>query len=135
MEHESDGDTICNCDLGTVTQRIDKRSRGLRNKWTSGDYSNYRIIEIVQNTEKSPGNLRKLAVTYSQMGNRRFIGKNLGVIIIIIVVIIIIIIIIILVFCSFKRYAHLYALPAAKWDILPPSTSINEIFFNIFAYS
>ena len=29
----------------------------------SGDHPNYRIIENGQNTEKSPGDLRRLAVT------------------------------------------------------------------------
>ena len=32
------------------------------NKNTNGDYPNYSIIKISQNTEKSPGNLRRLAV-------------------------------------------------------------------------
>ena len=40
-----------------------KATRGLENKRTSGDYPNYYIIEIGQNTEKSPGDLRRLAVT------------------------------------------------------------------------
>ena len=33
---------------------------GLGNKGTSGDNSNYRIDEIGQNTEKSPGDLKRL---------------------------------------------------------------------------
>ena len=36
---------------------------GLGNKRTSGDHSNYSIIKNGQNTEKSPGDLRKLVVT------------------------------------------------------------------------
>ena len=44
--------------LGTVT----KGTGGLGNKTTSGDHPNYYVIEIDQNTEKSPGNLRRLAV-------------------------------------------------------------------------
>ena len=36
-------------------QRISTRTRGLRNKRTSGDHPNYCIIEIGQNTEKIPG--------------------------------------------------------------------------------
>ena len=35
----------------------------LGNKRTSGDHPNYSIVEIGQNTEKRPGDLRKLAVT------------------------------------------------------------------------
>ena len=36
---------------------------GLGNKRMSGDHPNFYIIEIGQNTEKSPGDLRRLAVT------------------------------------------------------------------------
>ena len=43
--------------LGAVT------NWGLGNNGTNGDYPNYRIIEIGQNTEKSPGDLKRLAVT------------------------------------------------------------------------
>ena len=32
----------------------------------SGDHPNYSIVEIDQNTKKSPGDLRRLAVTYSR---------------------------------------------------------------------
>ena len=48
--------------LGTVT----KESGGIGNKKTSGDYPNYSTIEIGQNTEKSSGDLRRLAVTQLQ---------------------------------------------------------------------
>ena len=44
--------------LGTVTKRL-----VLGNKKLSGDHPNYSIVEIDQNTEKSPGDLRKLAAT------------------------------------------------------------------------
>ena len=49
--------------LVTVTKRIDKGTRGLGNKRTSGDHPNDSIIKIGQNAEKSPGDLRRLAVT------------------------------------------------------------------------
>ena len=49
--------------LGTVTKGDDKRTGGLGNKRTSGDHPNYCIIEIAQNTEKSPRDLKRLAVT------------------------------------------------------------------------
>ena len=50
--------------LGTVTNwPLDTLTGGLGNKRTSGDHRNDSIIEIGQNTEKSPGDLRKLAVT------------------------------------------------------------------------
>ena len=44
-------------------QRIIKGPGGLGSCWTSGDYPNDSIIENGQNTEKCPGDLRRLAVT------------------------------------------------------------------------
>ena len=41
---------------------IIKGTGGLRNKTTSGNNPNYYIIENGQNTEKSPGDTRRLAV-------------------------------------------------------------------------
>ena len=49
--------------FGTVTKRITKGTGGLGSWRTSGDHPNYYIIENGQNTVKSPGNLRRLAVT------------------------------------------------------------------------
>ena len=48
---------------------------GFENERTSGDHPNYSIIEIGQNTEKSPGDLKRLAVTHSAV--RKAVGKNL----------------------------------------------------------
>ena len=47
-------------DFGTVTKGLLK---GLGSWRTSGDHPNNNIIEDGQNTEKSPGDLRRLAVT------------------------------------------------------------------------
>ena len=58
MKHESDGDTNCNWRARYSHQR----TGGLGNKRTSGDHSNYSIVEIGQNTKKRPGDSRKLAV-------------------------------------------------------------------------
>ena len=44
-------------------QMIIKGTGGLGNKRSSGDHKNYCIIEGGQNIEKSPGDLRRLAVT------------------------------------------------------------------------
>ena len=73
MEHESDAYTQCiSVTLVTVTkyscyshQRIIKGTGGLGNN--SGDYANYNIIEIGQNTEKSPGDLRRVAFTQTSV--------------------------------------------------------------------
>ena len=53
----------CNCCFWYSHQRIDTRTRGLGNNRTGGDCLNYSIVEIRQNTEKSLGNLLKLAAT------------------------------------------------------------------------
>ena len=44
-------------------QKIGTETRGLRNKRTSGDHPNYSI----NNTETSPGDLRRLAVTQTSV--------------------------------------------------------------------
>ena len=53
--------------FGTVNKR--KGSGGLGNKRTSGHHPDYSIVEIGQNTEKSPRDLRRLAVTQSPVEN------------------------------------------------------------------
>ena len=59
-KHESNGYTNCNWGSWYSYQRTGTRTRGLGNKKTSGDHSNYWISEIGLNTEKSPGNLKSL---------------------------------------------------------------------------
>ena len=67
MVHESDGDTNCNWCAWYRQQRIGSGIGRLGNKETSGDHPNYSIIKIGQNTEKSPGDLRRLAITLPPM--------------------------------------------------------------------
>ena len=43
--------------------KINKGNGGLANKRTSGDHPNYYITENNQNTENSPGDLKRLAAT------------------------------------------------------------------------
>ena len=67
-KHEGDCDTYCNwCTWKT---------RRLRNKRTSRD-PDYSITKIGQNTEKSPEDLRTLAVTQTQVKNHQLtlVGK------------------------------------------------------------
>ena len=47
--------------LGTNLQKIGKGTGRLGDKRTSEDYPNYSIIKISQNTQRSPGDLRRLA--------------------------------------------------------------------------
>ena len=63
VEHESENSTNCNWYSWYSHQKIGKRTGGLENSGTSEDCPNYSIDEVGQNTEKSPGDLRRLAVT------------------------------------------------------------------------
>ena len=63
MEYESDSDTNCNLHTWYSHQRTGTETRRFGNKRTSVDHPNYSIVEISQNTEKSPGDLKRLAVT------------------------------------------------------------------------
>ena len=51
---------------------IDAGTGGLENQRTKGDHPNYNIVEIGQNTEKSPGDLKRLAVTQTPVRNYLF---------------------------------------------------------------
>ena len=50
---------------------IIKGTAELGSKRMSGEHSNYCIIEIGQNTEKNPGDLRKLAVIQTSEKNHQ----------------------------------------------------------------
>ena len=71
MEHESDGDTNCNWCTRYCHQRISTGTWRLGSNRTSGDHPNNSIIKIRQNTEKSPGDTRKFAVTQTPVTNRQ----------------------------------------------------------------
>ena len=57
MEHEGDDDTNCNWCARNNPQKDGKGTGRLGDKRTSGDYPDYNIIKICQNTEKSRGDL------------------------------------------------------------------------------
>ena len=65
MEHESNWCTRYS------HQRIGTGIGGLGNEKTNEDHLNYSIVEIGQNTKKSPRNLRTLAVTQTPMENHQ----------------------------------------------------------------
>ena len=54
--------------LGPVTKGL---VQGLGNNDTGAECPNYIIVEIGQNTEKSPGNLRRFAVTQTPEENHQ----------------------------------------------------------------
>ena len=62
MVHEGDIDTNSNRRTRDNLQRIGQGTGRLKNQRTSGDHPNYSIIKISQNTEKSPGDFRRLVV-------------------------------------------------------------------------
>ena len=57
-------------------QRIIRGTSGLGNKRKIGDHPNYCIIDIGQNTEKSPGDLMRIAVTQSPIKDNQLTLKN-----------------------------------------------------------
>ena len=67
MEHHKDGNY--NRCTRNNPERIDIATAGLGNKRTSRDHPNCYIVKIDQNTEKSRGDLRRLAVTQAQVEN------------------------------------------------------------------
>ena len=67
MEHADDTYTNCNWGFWYSNKRIIKGTGGLGSWWPSGDHPNYSIIENGQNTEKSPGDLRRLAVSQTPL--------------------------------------------------------------------
>ena len=69
MEHKGDNYTNHDWCFWYSYQRIIKGTGGLGNKRTSKDHQNYYIIENDQNTEKSLGDLRRLAVTQTLTAN------------------------------------------------------------------
>ena len=71
VEHESNGNTNFNWCSWYHHERICTRTGGLGNKRTSGNHPNYSITEIGQITEKSPGDLRRLAITQTPVRNHR----------------------------------------------------------------
>ena len=71
MEHEGDNYTNYDWCFWYSHQRINKGTEELGGWGTNGDHTNYSIIENSQNTEKSPGDFRRLAVTQSPVTNHQ----------------------------------------------------------------
>ena len=67
MEHGGGNRTNCDWCSWYSHRRIMKGTGGFGNKRMSGNHPNYYIIENGQNTEKSPGELRRLAFPKTQV--------------------------------------------------------------------
>ena len=63
MEHERDDYTNYKWYANYRLKKIGTGTGGLGNKVTSGNQINCSVVEISQNTEKSPGDLRRFAIT------------------------------------------------------------------------
>ena len=72
------------CALDTVAKRLVQGTGGFENK-KRGDRPNYSIIKIGHNTEKSLGDLKRIAFTQTPVRNHwlTLVGKNFHIIIII----------------------------------------------------
>ena len=67
LEHESVDYTNCNWCPWYSHRRVGSRTGGIGNNATGGGCPNYNIVEIGHNTEKRPWDLRRLAVTQTQV--------------------------------------------------------------------
>ena len=85
MDHKGDGDTSCNWCTWNGYQSFKNGAGRVENQGTNRDHSNYSIIEIGQNTEKTSGNLRRHAVTQTPV--KKLQWEKLAKIIIIIMII------------------------------------------------
>ena len=63
MEHVGEGGTNCNWCIWNDPQKLGKGAKRFGNWRSSGANKDDSIVEICCNTEKSPGDLRILAVT------------------------------------------------------------------------
>ena len=67
MEYESDSDTNRYWYTRNNSQRLGKGIGRVSNQKTIGDHRDYGIVKTSPNTVKSPGDLRRLAVTQTPM--------------------------------------------------------------------
>ena len=63
VKHEGDGDTDYNWSTWKGPTLLGEKPGGIGNQRKNRDHSDYSIVKIGQNTEKSPGDLRRFAVT------------------------------------------------------------------------
>ena len=74
MEHGGDGDTNCNWCARNNPPMLGKVTGRLRNQRSNGNHTKYSIIKTSQNTEKSPGDVRRLAVTQTNASEKNSQG-------------------------------------------------------------
>ena len=70
-EHTGDGDSNCSWCTWNCSQSIGKGIRTVGIQKKNRDYSDYSIVEIGKNTEKSPGDLGRLSVSQILVKDRQ----------------------------------------------------------------
>ena len=77
QEYIAVGETNCHWRALYNLQRISTGNGVLRNKRTNGYHPKYIIVEIGQNTKKTPGGLRRLAMTQTPVEKlSKYVKKN-----------------------------------------------------------
>ena len=78
-EHEGDRDTYGIWHTWNSAQRLGKEAERVRHQTTNQNDSNYSIVEIEQNAEKIPGDLKRLVVTQTPVKDHPLavVGKTL----------------------------------------------------------
>ena len=67
VEHEGNGDTNCNLHACYGLQKLGRGTERIGNQRTNWEQPKYRIVEIGQHTEMSPGDLRRYAAIQTPM--------------------------------------------------------------------
>ena len=67
MGHESNGDIYCNWRTRNGPLRLGKETESVENWRTNRDHPNYSIVKIGQNTEKSPGDLKRVTDAHTRV--------------------------------------------------------------------
>ena len=71
IDHENDDVTNFYLSAWNEPQKFGKGIQRIVNQKTNQDHPDYNIVEIGQNSEKTPGNLRRLTVTPSSVKNHQ----------------------------------------------------------------
>ena len=76
VKHEGDVYTNCNRCSWYCNHRINRGTGGLGNERTNANHPNYCVIEICLNTEKSPGDFTRLAVTQTPVKDHQLMLRK-----------------------------------------------------------
>ena len=71
IKHTGDGGAYCSWCSWSASQSLGEGTGGTGNQWKNQNHSDYSNIEISKNTEESPGELRRLAITLIPMNDHQ----------------------------------------------------------------